>query len=75
MYSNLVLDQLIEAGRKEKDPNRRKEIYAKAQELEMENALLVPIRNLENLAVVSKNIQGFSISPAGYLMIHNVAIE
>ncbi|WP_281868498.1 glutathione ABC transporter substrate-binding protein [Brevibacillus parabrevis] len=74
-YSNQELDKLLEAGRVESDPAKRLAIYAKAQELEMQDALLVPIRNLENLAVISTDIQGFSISPAGYLMLDQVSIQ
>lgn len=75
MYSNAELDRLIDAGREENDLAKRKQIYARAQEMEMENAVLVPIRNQENLAAINKNIQGFSISPAGYLMIDEVSIQ
>ncbi|MFS0553964.1 glutathione ABC transporter substrate-binding protein [Brevibacillus sp. 179-C9.3 HS] len=74
-YSNPELDRLIEAGRVETDPAKRLAIYAKAQELELQDALVVPIRNLENLAVISNKIQGFSISPAGYVNIDQVVIS
>jgi peptide/nickel transport system substrate-binding protein len=70
------LDSLIEAGRSEKDPARRKEIYAKAQEIEVKkDVLLVPVRNLEHVAALSKNVQDFWISPSGYLMINEVKIH
>ncbi|WP_409178815.1 glutathione ABC transporter substrate-binding protein [Brevibacillus fortis] len=74
-YSNPELDRLIEAGRIETNPAKRLAIYAKAQEVELQDALVVPIRNLENLAVISNQIQGFSISPAGYLNIDQVVIS
>lgn len=74
-YSNPELDRLLDAGRVETDPAKRLAIYAKAQELELRDALLVPIRNLENLAVISTDIQGFSISPAGYLMLDQVSLQ
>ena len=75
MYSNRELDQLIEAGREETDTKKRLSIYAKAQELEMQEALIVPFRNLENLAAIHNSIEGFAMSPAGYLMLDKVMIK
>ncbi|MGG1659861.1 glutathione ABC transporter substrate-binding protein [Brevibacillus sp. NRS-1366] len=75
MYSNAELDQLIEAGRMETDHQKRWSIYAKAQEMELQDALLVPIRNMENLAVIHNSVEGFSMSPAGYLMLNQVTIQ
>jgi peptide/nickel transport system substrate-binding protein len=74
-YSNEEVDQLIEAGRKEKDSNKRIELYAQAQELEMEDAVYIPVRVIENLAAVAKNVNGFSISPSGYLEINDISIK
>ncbi|MEC1522635.1 glutathione ABC transporter substrate-binding protein [Neobacillus niacini] len=74
-YSNKEVDSLIEAARKEKDPNKRIELYAQSQELEMEEAVYIPVRVIENLAAVAKNIQGFAISPSGYLEINDVSIQ
>jgi peptide/nickel transport system substrate-binding protein len=74
-YSNKEVDQLIDAGRKEKDSNKRIELYAQAQELEMADAVYIPVRVIENLAAVAKNVNGFSISPSGYLEINDVSIK
>ncbi|WP_157696729.1 hypothetical protein [Brevibacillus formosus] len=40
-----------------------------------EEAPIVPIRNLEHVAAVGKNIKGFWISPSGYMMINGITIE
>lgn len=74
-YSNKEVDRLIESARSEKDQEKRIELYAKAQELEMEDAVYIPVRVIENLAAVSENVDGFSISPSGYLEINNVSIK
>lgn len=74
-YVNAEVDKLIEEGRREQDPQKRKEIYARALEIEMSEAPMVPIRNLENVAAVGKNVKGFWISPSGYMMINNIAID
>ncbi|GHI00566.1 glutathione ABC transporter substrate-binding protein [Neobacillus kokaensis] len=74
-YSNKEVDRLIDDARKEKDPNKRIELYAKAQELEMEDAVYIPVRVIENMAAVAKNVSGFGISPASYLEINDVSIK
>ncbi|MBS4211555.1 glutathione ABC transporter substrate-binding protein [Neobacillus rhizophilus] len=74
-YSNKEVDSLIEAARREKDQEKRKELYAQSQELEMKDVVYIPVRVIENLAAVSKNVEGFAISPSGYLEINDVSIK
>jgi peptide/nickel transport system substrate-binding protein len=74
-YSNDEVDRLIEEARSETDAEERKALYAKAQEIEMEDALYIPVRVIENVAAISKDITGFSISPSGYLEINDVEIK
>lgn len=74
-YSNPKVDELIEAGRKEKDPQKRKEIYEQAQQIEMDEVPLLPYRSSENLAAIAKNVQGVTISPSGYVEINDVTIQ
>ncbi|WP_263624446.1 glutathione ABC transporter substrate-binding protein [Cytobacillus kochii] len=74
-YSNNEVDELIELARAETDQEKRLELYAKAQEIEMEDAAYVPVRVIENLAAVAKNVDHFSISAAGYLEINDILIN
>jgi peptide/nickel transport system substrate-binding protein len=74
-YSNKEVDRLIEAARSEKDETKRLELYALTQEMEMEDAVYIPVRVIENLAAVTKDIDGFAISPSGYLEINGVSIK
>lgn len=74
-YSNDEVDRLIEAARREKDEQKRLDLYAEAQELEMADSPYIPVRVIENMAAVSKNIEGFAISPSGYLEINNISIK
>jgi peptide/nickel transport system substrate-binding protein len=74
-FSNEEVDRLIEAPRSEKDPEKRLELYEKAQELEMEDAVYIPVRVIENMAAVAKNIENFYMSPSGYIEINEVSIE
>lgn len=74
-YSNPKVDDLINAARKEKNEEKRKEFYAEAQEIEMNDTPYIPVRVIENVAAVSKDVKGFSISPSGYLQINDVEIK
>lgn len=74
-YSNPEVDKLVEDARKESDTDKRLEMYAKAQEIEMEDAVYIPVRIIENVAVISKDVSGFEISPSGYLELTNVSIK
>ncbi|MFD1781017.1 glutathione ABC transporter substrate-binding protein [Fredinandcohnia salidurans] len=74
-YSNDEVDRLIEEARRETNQEKRKALYEQVQEIEMEDALSIPVRVIENVAAISKNINGFSISPSGYLEINNVSID
>ncbi|CEG25441.1 glutathione ABC transporter substrate-binding protein [Bacillus sp. B-jedd] len=74
-YSNKEVDRLLEEARMEKDQEKRKELYSQTQEIEMKEALYVPVRVIENLAAVSKDVKGFSISPSGYLELNEVSVK
>lgn len=73
-YSNPNVDTLIEEGRKETDSVKRKEIYAKAQEIEIKDAVFIPIRNGEQIAALSKKVDNFWMNPSGYFIINEVSI-
>lgn len=74
-YNNPEVDALIEAARKEKDPEKRKQIYEQAQQIEMDEVPLLPFRSSENLAAIAKNVQGIYISPSGYVEVNEVTIQ
>ncbi|WP_090823448.1 glutathione ABC transporter substrate-binding protein [Paenibacillus sp. yr247] len=74
-YSNPEIDKLIDAGRRESDPAKRKEIYAKAQEIEMEDASMILLRNNQYLVASGKNVKGFWMHPSGIMMINEVSIQ
>lgn len=73
-YENPEVDRLIEAGRTEKDVEKRKQIYEKAQEIKVKDAVHIPYRGVENLAAISKNVQGVWISPSGLLQLYDTSI-
>ncbi|UOY93310.1 glutathione ABC transporter substrate-binding protein [Ectobacillus sp. JY-23] len=74
-YSNPDVDTIIEKARRETNEKVRKELYEKALKLELEDAVYIPIRNYQHLAVHGKNVSGFWLSPANYLMIDKVVIK
>jgi peptide/nickel transport system substrate-binding protein len=74
-YSNPEVDRIIEEARREKDEQNRLSLYAQVQEIEMDEAAYIPVRVIENMAAVSKKVEGFEISPSGYLEINNISIK
>jgi peptide/nickel transport system substrate-binding protein len=74
-YSNDEVDQLIEEARSEKDQEKRIELYGKSQEIEMKDAVYIPVRVIENMAAVRKGVKDFTISPAGYMEINEISID
>lgn len=73
-YSNPEVDKLIDDGRKEKDPAKRTQIYEQTQQIEMNEAALIPYRFSENLAAIEKGVEGVWISPAGHIEIDEVTL-
>ncbi|KAF0818972.1 ABC transporter, substrate-binding protein (cluster 5, nickel/peptides/opines) [Bacillus sp. ZZV12-4809] len=74
-YSNPKVDELIDKGRQETDEQKRLEIYAEAQKIEMEEAPIVFLRNDEDLAVIGSNVKGFWMHPSGLYMLEKVTVE
>jgi len=74
-YDNKEVDKLLEDGRKEPDAQKRKQIYEKAQEIEMNELPILPYRSYENLIAVAKNVDGVWISPSGYVEINDVTMR
>ncbi|WP_313892775.1 glutathione ABC transporter substrate-binding protein [Psychrobacillus sp.] len=73
-YSNSTVDQLIEQAREEENSDVRKEIYAKTQQMELDEAIYVPIRSYENLAVYHSSVNGIKLNPIGYLTLTDIEI-
>lgn len=65
-YSNPDLDQLLTLALAEPDPNTRASLYAAAQQIIMDEALILPIRDYVNLNGASSNIDGIIFSANGW---------
>lgn len=74
-YSNPEVDKMIEEARQETDETKRLKLYEEVMQKEMDDAVYIPIRNYEHIAAYSKNISGFWLNAASYLMIDDVVIK
>ncbi|KKO54856.1 ABC transporter substrate-binding protein [Paenibacillus sp. DMB20] len=69
------LDKLLDEGRKESDPEKRKAIYKKAQEKLVELAPMLYIHHQEYLEGVSDKVKGYWRHPNGIMQLHGVSLE
>ncbi|WP_027965130.1 glutathione ABC transporter substrate-binding protein [Halalkalibacillus halophilus] len=72
---NDELDELLDAGRREADPEARQEIYSEAQELLTELAPMAYLNHQTYLTGVSDEVSGFSVDPLGIFQLHEATIE
>jgi len=64
-YFNSKVDALIDAGRRESDQQKRREIYAQVQQILAEELPYINLWYLDNVLVHSKRVQDVTIAPAG----------
>ncbi|WP_430487918.1 glutathione ABC transporter substrate-binding protein [Priestia flexa] len=74
-YDNKKVDELIVKARKEPNSETRKQLYEEVASIEIKDAVYVPIRNYEHLAVYSNQVKDFWLSPVNYLMVNQAIIE
>lgn len=65
-YNNPRIDQLIMQGRSTFDRNKRKQIYAEIQRVVQEDLPYVSLYHQINVAVMDKDLQGYTMYPAGF---------
>ena len=64
-YRNPAVDAATDAGRRELDPVRRKEIYDQVQRLVATDVPVVALWHEDNIAVISKRLSGYTLAPNG----------
>lgn len=64
-YRNPEIDTLLETGRRELDPKKRKIIYGKVQAILAEDLPYVSLWYYDNVAVFRKDLHGFVLDPSG----------
>lgn len=62
-YKNPEMDRVVEAGRAELDPAKRKQIYAEAQRIVAEDLPIIPLWHEDNTALMNVDVHGFTIVP------------
>jgi peptide/nickel transport system substrate-binding protein len=65
-YTNPTLTDLILQGQKESDPAKRFTIYAQAQKILMDEAVIMPIRENVDLLMTTKKLTGVTWSGGGF---------
>ena len=74
-YSHPDVDRLIAAARPESDLVERARIYEEALKIELDEAVYIPVRNYEHLAVVSDKVKGFWLDASNYAMVRDVTVS
>lgn len=67
-YNNPRIDQLLMEGRATFDRGKRKEIYGEVQKILQEDLPYVSLYHQINVAVMDKNLTGYTMYPAGFLL-------
>lgn len=65
-YASPKVDQLIMEGRSTFDRAKRKQIYGEVQRIVQEDLPYVSLYHQINVAVMDKNLQGYTMYPAGF---------
>ena len=64
-YFNPKVDALIDAGRRESDQQKRRQIYAQVQQILAEELPYINLWYLDNVLVHSKRVKDVKLAPAG----------
>ncbi|WP_042474790.1 glutathione ABC transporter substrate-binding protein [Bacillus ndiopicus] len=73
-YSNTEVDKIIEEARGEGDLTKRAGLYEKAMQIELDEAVYIPIRSYEHLAIYNNNVKNFWLDASNYAKISDVEI-
>jgi peptide/nickel transport system substrate-binding protein len=71
-YSNPDVDELLDQARMVTDPEERAELYKEVQAIVHDEAPWVFVANWVQGAVTTANVEGFSLQPSFFLMLHDV---
>lgn len=75
-YSNPDLDLILANAEREGDPAMRRDLYAQAQRIIMQDALILPVREYVNLNAVSTGLAELSFDPYGWFpLLHNLRVS
>jgi peptide/nickel transport system substrate-binding protein len=67
-YRNAEMDEVTLAGRRETDPERRRPIYARAQQIVASDLPIIPLWHEDNVVLSNVDVQGYEIVPNARLV-------
>jgi len=74
-FGTLELDNILHEAARQTDAGTRQNLYAQAQRIVMQEALILPIRDYVNLNAASVSVQGLEFDPYGwYPLLNNVTL-
>jgi peptide/nickel transport system substrate-binding protein/oligopeptide transport system substrate-binding protein len=74
-YSNSEVDRLLREAEAVQDVEERAELYLQAQQLVVDDAVLIPLYHDVSYTVVKPHVQGLVISPVGILSLEDIWID
>lgn len=74
-YKSETVDQLLDNGRKEIDPDKRLTYYQQAQETIVNDATWDFLAVSENIVGVNKRVKGFENMPTGTYKFEGISLE
>ena len=74
-YSNPDLDALLEEAAVEQDTARRTEIYHQAEQMILDDWVVVPLWHSREYSLVQTYVKGYEVTPIGVQQLQNLSIE
>ncbi|MGM8214903.1 glutathione ABC transporter substrate-binding protein [Bacillaceae bacterium W0354] len=73
--SDPELDELLDKGRQEADPEKRQEYYSRAQEILADLAPMVYVNHSQYLNAYHNSVKGFDVNPLGIFQLRTVTTK
>lgn len=64
-YSNISFDKLLSKAKAENDKDKRREYYTLAENLLLEDAIVIPLIHQSRVSIFSKNLKGYDSNSVG----------
>ena len=74
-YNNPEVERLFAAAASERDPARRRDLYLQAQQIILNDAVIIPYYHAIDYTLVKPYVKGLPITALGVLELDNVWIE
>jgi len=74
-FVNADLDAALNDAQTQTDREKRKADYMTAQQIIMENALIIPVHNYNRAFIMNPSVQGFSFDIEGYPWLYDITLN